>query len=75
MAQKDLSIAEQLKRAAEALEQIGCAENTAASNGSASRSAPSASSPAPSPASSPAPAGSLSAELIRGDGVLRYGRG
>jgi hypothetical protein len=66
-----MTIAEQLARAAQALEQIGSHKNSAPANG---ETAPSSSTVA-SPALSPAPAGSLSAELIRTDGLLRYGRG
>lgn len=66
MANQDMTIAEQLERAAEALEQMGPRENAASTNGNAAHS---------STASSLAPAGSLSAELIRTDGVLRCGRG
>lgn len=62
MAKQDMTIAEQLSRAAQALEQIDPTKNTAAPNGNITHSP------------SPAPAGSLSAELLRSDGFLRYGR-
>lgn len=57
MAKNDMTIAEQLKRAAQALEEIDSNTNAAQETG----------------ISSPAPAGSLSAELLRADGLLRYG--
>lgn len=60
MAKQDMTIAEQLNRAAEALEQIGAEENAVVSK--------------PVPTASPAPAGSLSAELLRSDGLLRSSR-
>lgn len=60
MAKHEMTIAEQLSRAAEALEQIDTGKNTVTSKAVA--------------AASPAPAGSLSAELLRSDGLLRYGR-
>ena len=59
MAKTELTIAEQLQRATEALEAINSREKNA--------------SPTVSRASSPAPAGSLSAALLRTDGLLRYG--
>ena len=59
-AKTDLTIAEQLKRAAAALDEIDSGNKVVAANG---RSAPSA---------TPAPAGSLSAELLRTDGLIRY---
>ena len=67
MAHRDMTIAEQLRRAAEAVEQIGSGKNTASVNGKAAHSS--------SPVLSPAPADSLSAELLRTNGLLRYGRG
>ncbi len=63
MANNDMTIAEQLKRAADALEDIDCRREDTAAAGQAA------------PQSSPAPAGSLSAELVRTDGLLRYGAG
>lgn len=60
MAKQDMTIAEQLNRAAEALEQIDTGKNTVVSK--------------PVPTASAAPVGSLSAELLRSDGLLRYGR-
>lgn len=60
MAKQDMTIAEQLSRAAEALEQIGAEKNTVVLK--------------PVSTASPAPVGSLSAELLRNDGLLRYGR-
>ncbi len=59
MAKQDMTIAEQLSRAAEALDQIGTGKDTVTSEAV--------------PAASPAPVGSLSAELLRTDGLLRYG--
>lgn len=59
MAKTDMSIAEQLKRAAEALELIDSRKKTT--------------SPATSQSKSPAPTGSLSAALQRTDGLLRTG--
>ena len=61
MAQKDMTIAEQLKRAACALEQIDSGTSAAPAKGESS------------PATSPAPVGSLSAALLRSDGLLGYG--
>lgn len=60
MANQDMTIVEQLSRAAEALEQIDTGKNTVTSEAV--------------PTTSPAPPGSLSAELLRSDGLLRYGR-
>ncbi len=60
MTKQDMTIAEQLSRAAAALEQIGAGENTVVSR--------------PVATASPAPVGSLSAELLRSDGLLRSSR-
>ena len=61
MAENDMTIAEQLKRAADALEQIDSGTRAAPSSGKSLAAA------------SPAPVGSLSAALLRSDGLLRYG--
>lgn len=60
MAKQDMTIAEQLSRAAEALDRIDTGKNTVTSKAVA--------------AASPAPVGSLSAELLRSDGLLRSSR-
>lgn len=70
MAKHDMTIAEMLNRAAQALDEIDTEKNKTPANGGLLRSA---AQPASSNASA-APAGSLSAELLRSDGLLRYGR-